>query len=159
VFQGITAAIVPANAVPVATLGYTDPVEADGRQRCYTVRSVVGIGAQAIESDPSERVCVTPIDVDPPLAPTNLEAIVGDGFIELIWEPNGEEDLGGYIVLRAEPRSDTLLQLTAAPISATRFTDRSVTAGVRYTYIVRAVDSRVPLPNQSAPAETSATAR
>jgi hypothetical protein len=149
----------PANPTPLATLLYTDPIAFDERTRCYTVRSVVGIGAQRIESEPSERGCITPIDVDPPLAPTNLDTVVAEGVINLIWEPNGEEDLGGYIVLRAEPGSDTLLQLTAAPISVTRFSDRNVTAGVRYTYIVRAVDSRVPLPNQSAPAEASATAR
>ena len=149
----------PVNAIPLATLLYIDAIAFDERTRCYTVRSVVGIGAQRIESDPSERGCITPIDVDPPLAPTNLDTVVAEGVINLIWEPNGEEDLGGYIVLRAEPGSDTLLQLTAAPISVTRYSDRNVTAGVRYTYIVRAVDSRVPLPNQSAPAETSATAR
>jgi len=75
------------------------------------------------------------------------------------WAPNDEADLGGYIVLRAAAGDATLLQLTPTPISDPRYIDRTVTPGVRYTYVVRAVDSRVPTPNMSAPAEFSETAR
>ena len=35
----------------------------------------------------------------------------------------------------------------AGPLA--RYTDRTVTPGVRYTYVVIAVDNRVPVPNRS----------
>jgi len=145
----------PINATPLAVLTYADPIVLDDRERCYVVRAVLG----TVESEPSTRVCVTPIDIYPPAAPTGLDRVAGEGFIELLWDPNVEADLGGYIVLRAEAGGDTLLQLTPTPISGTRYADRTVTPGVRYTYVVRAVDNRVPLPNMSEPAEVSETAR
>ena len=145
----------PLNAAPLAALTYADPIVLDERERCYSARAVLG----TIESVPTPRVCVTPTDTYPPAAPTGLDAVAGEGSIELIWDPNIEADLGGYIVLRAEAGGDTLLQLTATPVSVTRYADRAVTPGVRYTYVVRAVDNRVPLPNMSDPAEVSETAR
>jgi hypothetical protein len=104
-------------------------------------------------------VCVTPYDIYPPAAPAQLSAVPGDGDIRLIWTPNTEPDLSGYIVLRVAAGGDTLLQLTPTPIPEPRYTDDTVTPGVRYTYVVRAVDSRVPAPNMSEPAEASETAR
>ena len=145
----------PVNAAPLAVLTYAEPIVLDERERCYSVGAIRG----TIESAPTPRECVTPIDSYPPAAPSGLDAVAGEGSIELIWDPNVEADLGGYIVLRAEAGGDTLLQLTATPISATRYPDRTVTPGVRYTYVVRAVDNRVPLPNMSDPAEVSETAR
>ena len=145
----------PLNPAPLATLTYSDPIALDERERCYTVRAVRG----AVESAPPARVCGTPYDIYPPAAPINLTTVAGEGVVNLIWEPNVEDDLGGYIVLRAEAGGDTLLQLTATPIREPRYSDRGVTPGVRYTYLVKAVDSRVPLPNTSEPAEVSETAR
>jgi len=145
----------PVNATPLAVLTYAEPIVLDERERCYSVTAVLG----TVESEPTPRACVTPIDIYPPAAPSGLDAVAGEGAVELIWDPNGEADLGGYIVLRAEAGGDTLLQLTATPISATRYADRTVTPGVSYTYVVRAVDNRVPLPNMSDPAEVSETAR
>jgi hypothetical protein len=153
------AAPVAANQTPLAVLTWGEEVPLDGRPRCYTVRSVRGTGARRVEGDASAPVCVLPIDLVPPVAPTGLQAIAAEGAISLIWEPNVEEDLAGFIVLRREAGSDTLLPLTPSPISETRFTDRVVAPGMRYTYEVRAVDSRVPLPNVSDPAEVSETAR
>jgi hypothetical protein len=143
------------NTAPVAALTFSDPIALDERPRCYSVRAVRG----PVESEPSTRLCVTPIDIYPPAAPAQLSAVPGDGDIRLIWTPNTEPDLSGYIVLRVAAGGDTLLQLTPTPIPEPRYTDDTVTPGVRYTYVVRAVDSRVPAPNMSEPAEASATAR
>jgi hypothetical protein len=84
---------------------------------------------------------------------------VVEGEITLRWDPNGEEDLRGYVVLRRAPGDDTLQQLTTPPIAGTTFTDPNVPAGQMYTYVVHAVDSRIPVPNVSDPEEISATAR
>ena len=145
----------PLNPAPLATLSFEDPVPADDRERCYYVRTVRG----GVEGAPSPRRCVRVIDIFPPVMPTNVEATVIEGGINLIWEPNVEEDLGGYTVLRSEDGGATLLTLTPTPIAETRFLDRMVKPGVTYIYEVRAVDSRVPVPNASEPARVTETAR
>ncbi len=139
----------PLNAEPLGRLAYVDEVEFD-RERCYVVRTVRGAGADAVESEPSARQCVTPVDVFPPAAPTGLSAVTSEGAISLIWEPSADADVAGYLVLRGTAPDATLAPLTAEPVPETSFTDRNVTAGTRYVYAVVAVDGRVPLPNTSA---------
>jgi hypothetical protein len=73
------------------------------------------------------------------------------GSIALIWDPNTEIDLGGYLILRGDGGSATLQPLTAEPVSEPRYTDRSVTSGQTYVYQVIAVDDRKPEPNRSEP--------
>lgn len=152
----------PINPQPVADLTFTDAeVPFDERQRCYRVRAVRGTGAQQVESESSDRACIVPVDLEPPVAPTGLSATVVDGEVRLRWEPNGEADLRGYIVLRREAGSDTLLELTrTGPIAETRWIDTEITPGRIYTYVVQAVDNRIPLPNVSEPTESeTVTAR
>jgi hypothetical protein len=149
---------VPINKEPQSTLTFKDDVPFDGRERCYYVRAVRGTGAQRVEGEPSARQCDVPIDDEAPAAPTGLTAAAEEGSISLRWEPNGEEDFRGYLVLRREAGSDTLRQLTPAPIAETQFTDPSVMAGQMYTYIVQAVDKQ-PRPNVSDSTETTVTAR
>ena len=101
-----------------------------------------------IESDPSDPICVTPQDTFPPAAPKGLAAVSGTGVVNLIWDANTDADLAGYLVLRGEAPGDTLQPLTAEPIRETRYTDRSVQAGLTYVYAVVAVDRATP-PNRS----------
>ena len=145
----------PINPAPLATLRFDDPIVPDDRQRCYYVRPL----RNAIEGPASARQCFRAIDVFPPATPTNLQTITVDGAINLIWDPNVDQDLGGYVVLRAEGADATLLPLTPAPIAANRFSDATVQPGVAYRYEVRAVDSRIPVPNMSEPARVTETAR
>ncbi len=149
----------PINAAPMAALTFTEEVMFDERTRCYHVRAVRGSGAQSVESAASDRRCLAAVDFDPPAAPTELSAVADEGALTLSWDPNGEEDLRGYVVLRREAADDTLLSLTETPIRETRYVDRAVTAGRTYTYVVRAVDSRLPLGNLSEPATVTETAR
>ncbi|MBI4263488.1 MAG: fibronectin type III domain-containing protein [Acidobacteria bacterium] len=124
-----------------------------GRQRCYTVRAIRGTGPRLVVSEPSAPACITPIDIFSPVAPAGLATVASEGGISLIWEPNGDADLGGYLVLRREGGDATLRQLTDAPIADARFVDTAVTPGTRYTYAVVAVDTQLPLPNVSAESE------
>ena len=71
-----------------------------GEKRCYAVRTVETIGAFTIESDAPQPRCVTLADTFPPAAPQGVQGIPSEGAINLIWEPNPEKDLAGYIVLR-----------------------------------------------------------
>ncbi len=134
---------------PLDALTFADTVIFH-RERCYEVRATRGVPPQNVEGDPSPRACVTPIDTFPPAPPSGLTAVAAEGAISLLWEPNIELDLGGYIVLRGRAGDATLLPLTDTPIAETRFTDKTVMPGVRYVYAVEAVDSRLPLPNVSA---------
>ena len=146
----------PINPEPIAELLFVDKdVPFDERQRCYRVRAVRGTGAQQVESASSDPRCTIPVDLVPPVAPTGLSATVVEGEVQLRWEPNGEEDLRGYVVLRRESGSDTLLELTReGPTTETRWIDRQITPGRMYTYVVQAVDTRIPLPNVSEPAQS-----
>jgi hypothetical protein len=140
----------PINPAPLAALSYTDSSDVQlGRQRCYTVRAVRGVAPNFIVGAPSERTCVTPEDRFPPEAPTNLSAIAAEGVISLLWEPNGEADLGGYVVLRGRAGDATLQPLTDAPVKDTRYADRDVVPGVRYVYAIQAVDTHTPVANAS----------
>jgi len=139
----------PINPVPLDVMTFTDPVELD-RGRCYVVRAIRGTLPNVIEGDASAPACVTPTDIFPPAAPNRLVAVTDEGGISLIWEPNGEPDLDGYLVLRGEATDATLQPLTPAPIAEPRFRDTHVTAGNKYVYAVVAVDAHLPVPNISA---------
>jgi len=81
----------------------------------------------------------------PPAAPKNLAAVASEGAINLIWEANTEGDLAGYMVLRAPAvEGGKLVPITPAPIKETTFRDTKVRAGVRYAYVVVAVDTATP---------------
>jgi len=136
------------NATPLSATTFAEPVALDGARRCYEVRALRGQGAAAIAGRPSPEACVTPVDTFPPSAPTGLNAIELQGAIDLTWVANQEPDVAGYLVLRGEPGDATLTALTAEPITATRYVDRDVRTGVRYTYAVKAVDGQ-PRPNES----------
>jgi hypothetical protein len=138
----------PVNSVPVTELAFADVPEFE-RARCYTVRAVRGTPPRTVEGIASEPACVRPTDVFPPAPPTGLTAVAAEGVISLIWEPNVEDDLSGYIIFRGVAGGGPLAQLTPLPLEATQYSDRTVAAGVRYVYAVVAVDNRVPLPNVS----------
>jgi fibronectin type 3 domain-containing protein len=120
-----------------------DPTFADsrlawGEKRCYVVRTAEKVDEAVVESAASPEVCVTPVDTFPPAAPKTLQSVASVGAITLIWEPNAERDLAGYIVLRGGSESD-LEPMMASPITATQFKD-DLGPGTRHVYAVLAVD-------------------
>jgi hypothetical protein len=115
-----------------------------GVRRCFVVRAVDTVGGVVTMGRASEPGCVTPVDTFPPAPPQRLAAIAGVDVINLIWEPNPEADLAGYLVLRGTAPGDTLQALTPTPIRETTYRDQSVRAGERYVYAVVAVDSATP---------------
>ena len=123
---------------PVAEAEYVDHRMAWGTERCYVVRTVATIAGQSIESDPSPLACDKLADTFPPLHPKGLVAVDGEGAINLIWLPNAERDLEGYILLRGTS-PDTLAPITKTPLQETTFRD-GVPAGAHYFYAVKAID-------------------
>jgi hypothetical protein len=124
---------------PIAEPRFLDGRMVWGEKRCYTVRAAESVGSFTIESDASPAQCKTLVDTFPPAAPKGIAAIPSEGAVNLIWEPNTEKDLAGYLVTRAKAPGQTFEPLTPAPIQETSFKD-AVPAGVPYVYIVRAVD-------------------
>ncbi len=110
-----------------------------GVERCYTVRAVWTFGDMSVESDAAPPRCTTPTDTFRPAAPTGLTPIPSEGAITLIWNPNTEGDLAGYIVFRASVPAGVLMPLTPAPIQLTTFRD-TVARGARFAYAVQAID-------------------
>lgn len=132
---------VPVNPKPLPGPPFVDSRVAFGTPRCYVVRAVSVLGAQAIESEASPARCVTLVDTFPPAAPVSLTAIGGAGAISLIWDANRETDLGGYLVMRATLPGGDFVPVTPAPIAQTTFNDTTVARGARYAYVVLAVDT------------------
>jgi predicted small lipoprotein YifL len=115
-----------------------------GEERCFVVRAVDVVTGTMTVGRPSQPACVTPVDTFPPAAPKQLAAIAGVGVVNLIWEPNTEPDLAGYIVLRGTAPGGTLQALTPTPIRETTYRDLTATPGVLYVYAVVAVDNASP---------------
>ena len=142
---------VPLNPAPLGVPRFVDAIEV-GREHCYNVRAVRGVAPNLTESEPSETRCVTPADIFPPAVPARVVAVAAEGSISLIWEPGGDPDLFGYVILRGTPGDATLQPLTLMPVTEARFSDTTARPGTRYVYAVVAVDTATP-PNMSAPSE------
>lgn len=149
----------PINAAPVAEAKYERGGVTFGTEECFTLRAVEKMGAVSLESSPSAPVCVTPRDTFAPAAPKGLSIVAGTGTMNLGWDANKEPDLAGYLVLRGEAPGDTLQPLTAEPIAATSYEDKTVKPGVRYVYVIVAVDKASPPNRSAASARVEETAR
>ena len=124
---------------PIAESTFVDNRMTWGQKRCYTLRTAETIGGFTIESDAPEPRCETLVDTFPPLPPQGVQSIPSEGAINLIWQPSGEPDLAGYVVLRAASPDGAFEPLTPAPIAETLFKD-DVPSGVAFVYTVKAVD-------------------
>jgi hypothetical protein len=130
----------PVNAKPIPASPFVDKRMEFGKQRCYAVRTVTLYGPQSIESEaPAER-CVTPVDTFAPSAPASLKAVGSEGAVSLIWDANREDDLAGYLVLRATLPGTDFVPVTPQPITEAAFSDTTAKSGARYAYVVLAVD-------------------
>jgi len=141
---------------PVAEAHFSDARVEWGVERCYVVRAVETVDNLTLESDAAPPACKKLVDTFPPAAPKGLTAVPTEGAVNLIWQPNGEKDLNGYLVLRAVAPGENLSPVTSSPIQGTTFKD-AVEPAVRYVYAVAAVDKAG---NTSAPSNAvEATAR
>jgi hypothetical protein len=117
-----------------------------GTAYLYTVRSVAQFGADLVESADSVPATVTPRDVFPPAAPTNLEITIipatnqAPAYIELSWSISPEADLAGYSVYRSEGEDSPGERVSTDVLPSPTFRDISVMPGRRYYYRVSALD-------------------
>ena len=135
---GATTANTRLTGSPVKETEYADHRIEWGATRCYGVRTVETIGAVSVESEEVPTACKTLVDTFPPAVPKGLTAVPNERAISLIWEPNEEKDLAGYVVLRGTS-AEKLEPIMTTPLRDTSFTD-GVPAGAHYFYAVKAVD-------------------
>jgi hypothetical protein len=83
----------------------------------------------------------SPSDSVPPAAPSGLVAAAGDARVTLDWADNAEGDLAGYDVYRATGGGGPYTKLTTTRLTASAYTDTSVTNGTAYYYVVTASDT------------------
>jgi predicted small lipoprotein YifL len=110
-----------------------------GAERCYVVRSVEKFAKMSLESEASPETCVTLVDHFAPAAPEGLTIVASEGAMNLIWNPNHESDLAGYVLWRAILPEGDLKKITPDAIKETTYKD-TVPAGARVAYAVQAVD-------------------
>jgi hypothetical protein len=97
-----------------------------------------------IEGDDTPPVRVVAHDIFPPAIPTGLQAAFsGEGqkaFIDLIWAPVTNADLGGYNIYRSE--GGAAVKLNSDLVKSPAYRDSAIVSGKTYTYFVSAVDVR-----------------
>jgi predicted small lipoprotein YifL len=149
----------PVNTTPITDLKFEIPGLEYGKEHCFVVSAVQTHQAVTIESEVSPPACLTPVDTFPPAAPKGLRAVAEDGAVSLVWEVNNEADLGGYLILRGEGGGETLQPITPQPIKDANYRDTGVMPGVRYVYVVVAVDTATPRNTSARSTPEAVTAR
>jgi len=84
---------------------------------------------------PVDAACET----DAPAVPTGLQATSQSASVQLSWNPCEDEDLAGYMVLRADVATGEWNTI-ARKLPSNTFTDNSIEQGRSYRYAVRAID-------------------
>ncbi len=74
-----------------------------------------------------------------PAAPTSLSAKGQQASVALSWDANAENDVVGYMVLRAEAATGDW-NVIARKVASTQYVDNTCRQGVEYIYKVRAID-------------------
>ncbi len=130
----------PLNPEPLPKPEYEDRSIQFDKTYYYAV-SVVGSRANPhAESIASPPVQVVARDVFAPEPPQNLNAVVENGVVILLWVAPREPDVAGYRVYRREEEREQQL-LQPAPVSTLSFRDEKVQAGKKYEYFVTALDT------------------
>ena len=103
---------------------------------------------------------ILPVDVtydtEAPAQPASLIAEPQQASVRLSWAANAETDLAGYQVLRAE-QSTMQWNTIARQINATHYVDNTCRQGVRYVYMVKAIDQAQNQSECSDPVEAQPT--
>jgi hypothetical protein len=128
----------PLNKKETAGTAFVDGTPPYGKL-VYTVRATLPEKPKIL-GPPAEEAGIDYRDVFPPPAPRKLDALSEGKLVRLVWDPVTVSDLAGYAIFRAEGDA-ALTRLNPELIKDTFFNDEAVTAGRRYRYVVKAVDT------------------
>jgi fibronectin type 3 domain-containing protein len=81
------------------------------------------------------------LDTTAPSAPTGLTNVSGNATVTLDWSDNTEGDLAGYNIYRSTTSGLGYSKVNTSLVTASAYTDTTVTNGTAYYYVVTAVDS------------------
>ncbi len=126
------------NGPLVSSSDYVDN-DVEGYVTYYYI--VTAVDTSLNESDDSSETSATPIDTTAPSVPIGLTAEAGDGVVSLNWNDNTEGDLAGYNIYRSTTSGSGYIQLNGSLLGSSDYTDNSVTNGIKYYYVVMAVDT------------------
>jgi hypothetical protein len=102
-------------------------------------------GEVQIEGDDTPLVAIFTHDIFSPAVPSGLEAASASenakSFVDLIWNPDSENDLAGYNTFRHEA-GGPVVKINSDLVKLPAFRDQGVSAGKKYYYSVSAVDIR-----------------
>ncbi len=140
----------PVNDAPVSGTEYRD-VPLVGTYS-YAVTAVASTKPQRSESEPVTIAGVEFRDLVPPPVPAEVDTLVEERAVRILWEPVEGGDVAGYKVYRRGPLPPALL-LTPAPIAETTFRDEAPPPGT-YHYLVTSVDTSG---NESPPGRSEET--
>jgi hypothetical protein len=133
---------------------WTDTATEFGKRYTYVVQSIVKLdNAKEAESELSDEASIVPRDIFPPAAPKGVQASSAPNSIELNWERNGEDDMAGYRVYRAE--GNGALEKIADASAVPSYSDRRVEHGKIYRYAITAIDQAGNESPRSAPIEVA----
>jgi len=83
---------------------------------------------------------VVVVDDSAPAAPRGVHSISGDGQVKIVWYPNQEKDLKGYIIYRSTKKSGDYKEIGTVSAKVSSFIDDDVKNGTTYYYAVSAFD-------------------
>jgi uncharacterized protein len=122
----------------------------------YFVVTAVDIHGERYNSFPQ---LVQAIDSIAPNPPVGLMGVIdSNNVVKLTWQPNKEEDLEGYHILRANTDDEEMSVITTEPITSNSFTDTlsSKLLNEKVYYAIVALDHRF---NQSKLSDTTVVVR
>ena len=114
----------------------------------YRIAALTLLGGEkpvVVEGDDSLIQKVFTNDIYPPSVPSGLQAVFsGPGqppFVDLLWAPDTDADLGGYNVYRREEGGQTE-KINTQLVKTPAYRDENIAAGKTFWYSVSAVDLR-----------------
>jgi len=128
----------PIASLPAEAIDHVDRSALYGTRYVYSVLTL-GPGEPPIQSAPRIERELDYQDRFAPATPTALRAVALAGEVRVVWDPSPDADLAGYFVERSVDGGE-FERLTAVPVDAPEYTDRSAPAGARIDYRVLAMD-------------------
>lgn len=127
------------NSSAVTSTSYTDTGLTNGTKYYYVVKAV---DSQGNESSASSEVNATPFAK--PGAPTGVTATAGDAQVALSWTAPAKTTytVSSYNVYRSTTTGTGYAKINSSAVTATTYTDSTVSNGTKYFYVVTAVDSQ-----------------